>query len=131
MREIKFRAKRKDTGEWVYWNILECPPEEIDKETVGQFIGTVGEFISKEDGGAANIWEGDICSVLDTKRVSSNINDIRQIEFFYDELSFEWRFRLLNDDVYEFEDNIMEGYFEKIEVIGNIYDNPELLQSKN
>ena len=56
MREIRFRAKRKDTGEWLYWNLLDgfsYPKEIIDEDTVGQYTGL-------KDKNGKEIYEGDI-----------------------------------------------------------------------
>jgi len=76
MREIKFRGKRKDTGEWVYGcytinftlssQYLEAGPyiEWIDGDTLHSeevIPETVGEYTNLEDknGVALNWWEGD------------------------------------------------------------------------
>lgn len=137
MREILFRGKRIDNGEWVEGYLLlkyfhESPrtrfviqyktkynpemwqPEyavaEIIPETVGQYTGLC-------DKNGKKIFEGDICRV-------GNFN--YKVEFKYS----SWQFAILTRGVW------CNPYFdsncgEKCEVIGNIHDNPELLEVDN
>lgn len=148
MREILFRGKRNDTGEWIFgsivhqtdyygdkcdrWFILEGNytndydidyPIEVLKETVGQFTGLL-------DKNGTKIFEGD---VLDMSIIgpdhSLNAVSIEHgaVGFFplYPEEEAEedrrWR-SFWKDDEQEF---WSDEYFT---VIGNIYDNPELLE---
>lgn len=148
MREILFRGKRNDTGEWIFgsivhqtdyygdkcdrWFILEGNytndydidyPIEVQKETVGQFTGLL-------DKNGTKIFEGD---VLDMSIIgpdhSLNAVSIEHgaVGFFplYPEEEAEedrrWR-SFWKDDEQEF---WSDEYFT---VIGNIHDNPELLE---
>ena len=66
MREIKFRGKRLDNGEWIegdllrmngHWFIfLDPAPEGIDKYAVDP--ATVGEFTGLKDKNGKEIYEG-------------------------------------------------------------------------
>lgn len=69
MREIKFRGKRLDNGEWIegdllrmldHWFIFPNPaPEGIDKYAVDP--ATVGEFTGLKDKNGKEIYEGGGC----------------------------------------------------------------------
>ena len=125
MRETEFRAKRKDNDEWIYGDLLQptelCNTYEIsdkntidgsrydvDKETIGQYTGL-------KDKNGKKIFEGDI-----VKAFYYETEVIGKIEFIYG------TFALTNSGI---SDNQL-FIFEKLEVIGNIYDNPDLLKEE-
>ena len=133
MREILFKAKRKDNGEWIegyYYkriqggkvvdaiekyngNIGSIEYYEIDPETIYQFTGLLDKNGNK-------IWEHDICST-DLERPYS-IVVFRNGCFMYE----------LNDGDKDYFDIMMpiEPLVDSdkyTEVIGNVFDNPELL----
>ena len=73
MREIKFRGKRLDNGEWIYGSLLVSHFKDDKKERyfITQFSGnytfehevdpnTVGQFTGLRDKNGRDIWEGDI-----------------------------------------------------------------------
>lgn len=129
MREIKFRGKRLDNGEWIegdllrmldHWFIFPNPaPEGIDKYAVDP--ATVGEFTGLKDKNGKEIYEGDVI------RSPLSEDKTRPHRIFYHtgnaafmgalvdrkELCY---LRLDQDWIYKFGK----------EVIGNIHDNPEL-----
>ena len=138
MREILFRGKRAGNGEWIFgsivhqtdyygdrcdrWFILEGDatndydidyPIEVQKETVGQYTGLT-------DKNGARIFEGDI--------VSGHLDDL----FPEDESRYEitwidygWHLTNLDGTVDTAEQDWVNQNFE---VIGNIHDNPELME---
>lgn len=115
MREILFRGKRRDNGEWVYGNLLRhtlfmaIKPiasgrfSAVDPETVGQFTG-------KCDKNCVKIFEGDIVEYRNSRYV------IRYLEKYT-------RFAGTNSRCVFAGFNIANS-----EVIGNVFDNPELLE---
>lgn len=126
MREILFRGKRTDNGEWVYGvptkdgrgemvmveNIFECEEYNcrganclyVDENTVGQYTGL-------KDKNGTKIFEGDIVLLK---------GDEEPYQVAFDESCFQ---------VYGSICYVMDNFYDHdIEVIGNIYDNPELLE---
>lgn len=119
MREILFRGKRRDTGEWSYGS-LQCFKgysifDTIWKNFITVNSKTVGQYTGLKDKNDTMIFEGDI-----VKTVEGPFKVVCEHGAFwlYDEL-------LLSNDHLDF----LGAYkTEAIEVIGNIYDNPELLE---
>lgn len=127
MREILFRGKRTDNGEWVYGvptkdgrgemvmveNIFECEEYNcrganclyVDENTVGQYTGL-------KDKNGTKIFEGDIVLLK---------GDEEPYQVAFDESCFQ----VYGNSICYVMDNF---YDHDIEVIGNIYDNPELLE---
>ena len=135
-REILFKAKRKDNGEWVEgyyradtdldihficgWNYylsengLEREPfeYEIDPDTLCQYTGLT-------DKNGKKIWENDICEM-----VYNGVVYVYVVVWDKTELDFKGTNGKENyGRNFEY-----LGCCEEIEVIGNIFDNPELLE---
>lgn len=73
MREIKFRGKRLDNGEWVYGFALFSQDKSeaviaklTDTESVCENVGpaTVGQFTGLHDKNGKEIYEGDIIAIV-------------------------------------------------------------------
>lgn len=128
MREIKFRGKRLDNGEWLYGSLVilngryfifdDANRHEVDPTTVGEFTGL-------KDKNGKEIYEGDVI------RSPLSEDKTRPHRIFYHtgnaafmgalidrkELCY---LRLDQDWIYKFGK----------EVIGNIHDNPELIEKQ-
>ncbi len=143
MREILFRGKRIDNDEWVYGSFCMDAVEqkngpcgvdgfirlydfdkgkmqmhEVDRDTVGQYTGLT-------DKNGQKIFEGDI--VVCRKEISGNWIDYC-VEIGFVEMK-HGAFGLHRKQGYyrPFKD-WLEDY--EYEVIGNIHDNPELLERR-
>lgn len=126
-REIKFRAKRSDNGDWVYGyymavagthKILTSNPDsasgatyyDVDASTVGQFSGLTDKVGNE-------IYEGDVFQ-LDFGR------EVKPREF----ASFKNGRFVTVDPQRPYRDEALCVFVQCMEVIGNIYDNPKLLE---
>lgn len=138
MREILFRAKRTDNGEWVegqYAYILNPLTEsgepikhlicngtnifndEIDPETICQYTG-------KTDEQGKKIFEGDIVGFIDLYSTESGYSEsscLGKVIWSKEECCFHVTNRL-SAESWEVLDECM--------VVGNVFDNPELLKGE-
>ena len=144
MREILFRAKQHYTKEWLYGAVVkdgdEClitvgEPDGLYKQkmtvveesTVGQFTGLVDKHCKR-------IFEGDIFT-------SDYFDDTYNFEVVFSNGAFCGKHK--STGIYmlgftNYDDNGEdlgywgeEDYTSHIQIIGNIHDNPELLEAKS
>lgn len=124
MREILFRGKRIDNGAWVngfYLSSTDFASKGIsvitvDKPRIPHYVSTdtIGQFTGLTDKNGKRIFEGDI---LDVEGVAYRCR--------WDDGNFE--FGLVNK-----EESFSIAYAPHcIKIIGNIHDNPELLEVGN
>ncbi|HBK0258424.1 TPA: hypothetical protein LEU03_002190 [Listeria monocytogenes] len=132
MREIEFRGKRIDNGEWVYGNLMQFEDSAtfifaderkgastltyahfiinnmhaIDEKTIGQYTGLKDKSDNK-------IFEGDIG--WDEHNECYGVVKFEEGKFLY-----VWE--NIAEDLQEVADSI--------EICGNIHENPELLEEK-
>ena len=133
IENIKFRGKSKKTGDWLYGDLVRnvegefaivppfeismnnyCENYEVDKETIGQLIAK----IRKSNGDTCEVYSQDIVKLTaydgkiqyvivdDRGFVESKFLEFRTLIHFVDDFDVEW------------------------EVVGNIYDNKELLSKE-
>lgn len=139
MREILFRGKRTDNGEWVYGNYYIA--EKLDKSGVEYFIieieaegsqyyvtpETVGQYTGLTDKNGKKIFEGDIVKTKKYGKIigHSNVRDFDIFVVIYEPAMF----RLENTHrAFNLVGKCGKGI--DYEVIGNIHDNPELLKGE-
>lgn len=141
MREMLFRGKRVRDGEWVegfYVNVPEHYKYEMSGESYivsinnGLFMEviseTVGEYTGLTDKNGKRIFEGDIVRLYDTWGEWRAV-----VEFGNPNGNYSWGWQLkpisrtdANTDILCWVEMEEAGAF--CEVIGNIHDNPELLE---
>lgn len=134
MREILFRGKRIDNGEWVEglytencisyasgFAIIEDYYEkyEVKRDTVGQYSGLT-------DKNGKKIFEGDICKFREWDK--GDMCWIGKVHYEHQQFVISGG---PNEECATTFTLCMSRFIpENIEVIGNVYDNPELLEVK-
>ena len=138
MREILFRGKRLDNGEWVKGFIMsacdcagrlyfiEQPALDLDDCNHGYEVDftTIGQYTGMLDQNGTKIFEGDIL-IFDDMDGSKGFYEV-----FWDGNNGKFAITEKGNRNYvdDFELFNQNKYFEWFTVIGNIYDNPELLK---
>lgn len=136
MREILFRGKRVDNGKWVHGFYIEnelfdgrLEPSIIPVDEKGAALydddgynieikvnpETVGQYTGLKDLHGTRIFEADIVKVYD---VYCNETVVGVVEFC------DGSFHIYDKDFTSYD----RWMYCKVEVIGNIHDNPELLE---
>ena len=144
MREIIFRGKRFDNGEWATGFLLPFPDDVAlmyerdldDKEVVGTTSvdvdqKTVGEYTGILDKDGNRIFEGDIVECVSWNEYFSDPTTGKVMEPFRRKMEVVFMaggFKLVEHLPQPCKDNVWNMIVEgDLTVIGNIHDNPELL----
>lgn len=125
-REIKFRGQRYDDKNWIYGSLLEdnviitkgatCVDEDyigFDDEWSSVLHETVGQYTGLKDKSGKEIYEGDIIYINEVKA------------------EIKWNKKTASFYAFDKENDVKTehlGSAHLVIIIGNIYDNPELLQ---
>lgn len=136
MREILFKGKKKDNGEWIEGYLLDggMPGEKrifIGKLVIGKWTvmadefdevdpDTICEYTGLTDKNGKKIWENDI--------LMSHLDESYPEDVTYE--TVEWNFAgWVGNETDSTDRKYLDEFdLEYFEVVGNIFDNPELVK---
>ena len=141
-REILFKAKRKDNGEWVEGDLLHTRHADVVlisdfKDQLFRCDGNIlCQYTGLTDKNGKRIWENDILRYSYDYDGSPFLKDGEEIKYrvgavFWSKWRGSWAVcgrgnkKCTNNDVFKYNRNPNRS-----EVIGNIFDNPELLEAE-
>ena len=149
MRDIKFRGKRIDNGEWIegyYYKAKYCRtdnelcdyitvphPKEYNEPSSHYIVNpeTVGQYTGLTDKNGTKIFEGDMIKPFDDE-IDKMVVEFHLGQFLlclYGERGYMAEYGWEESGNYGcFEAEPLSSYGDDIEVIGNIHDNPEPLR---
>ena len=148
MREILFRGKRRDNREWVYGCYYKqtefcgdkvepfgimiitsseslCYDQALEYYAISE--KTVGQFTGLTDKNGKKIFEGDIVRILGNQ----DVEDWRNVDYTALIAFIDGGFCAIDgtEEEHGFRRYALARFDFSLEVIGNIHDNPELLEN--
>lgn len=129
MKEILFRGKRKDNGEWIEgipfpddnWGMTICRYNQMDVNIEESEVdpSSVGRSTALVDANGATIFEGDI--------IKTKYGRLCKVVWLSSDCAQCWDLVPIEDKP-PYLDKYDLWRSENLVIIGNIYDNPELLK---
>lgn len=142
MREILFRGKRTDTDEkeWTYGHYYKIPnftQDDTDRHVIVSINNgrgatlfhnpvkeeTIGQYTGRKDKNDKKIFEGDIVITRYSNGYNPTPDEKGVITWIEDEAEWEIKYKFMYT-------TLGSCYSKELEIIGNIYDNPELKGGK-
>ena len=119
MREILFRGKRADNGEWA---TSSYPYGTMSSDTMIHDFDhkTIGEYTGMKDGKGVDIYENDIIKNIETW-------DVAKVKYYPEHGAF---MIVWHNEMGAHVGYLGECYMPIWEIIGNTIDNPELIENK-
>ena len=122
IREVIFRGKRTDNGEWVkgYLYITHIGAHEIgsydaeiniERLTFDVIPETVGQYTGLTDNNGVKIFEGDIVDYISSDVIGNPKTGT-----------------IIVEDMTDYDTMIYLNHSDELQIIGNIHDNPEILK---
>ena len=122
IREVIFRGKRTDNGEWIEGSLLgidwcdKPSTYSIAPNTPVSFFysvipETVGQFTGLTDKNGRKIFEGDIVDYISSDVIGNPKTGT-----------------IIVEDMTDYDTMIYLNHSDELQIIGNIHDNPELLK---
>lgn len=142
-REIKFRAWNGIDGSMIEWNTLRANPKLfMDIATGKQRHYLLMQYTGLKDCNGVDIYEGDIViakiypfygvapGISEYEGECKELNYVGEVYFSNYDLSFCYKMHVASDRVHGLARGGHLSEVEEWEVIGNIYEHPELLEKK-
>lgn len=141
-KDVKFRGKSKRTGEWLYGDLVRnvegafaivppfemtmdnlCDRYEVDEETIGQFTKLL-------DKNGKEIYEGDIVRFDDTPYIVNGNKYEGNVMMYRGAYCVRYNVNIC--DEYFFAPLFADDFADrKTVILGNVYDNSELLNQND